>query len=83
MTRHNKALRAEFDRLLSVAVAEGTRLDAADVVPALLALVDGDAEQLQAAADEQRAGKDCNMAGAMAASASPSSRSIFSRFGAE
>ena len=80
ITRHNKALRAEFDRFAQRGgVAEGTRLDAADVVPALLALVDGDAEQLQAAADEQRAETELQQGGGDGSVGFPEFCVLFSR----
>ena len=56
-----------------------TRLDAADVVPALLALVDGDAEQLQVAANEQRAETELQQGGGDGSVGFPEFCVLFSR----
>ena len=78
--RHSKALRVEFDRFAQQGgVAGGTRLDAADVVPALLALVDGDAEALQAAADAQRAETEMQHGGGDGSVGFPEFCVLFSR----
>ena len=80
-TGHNKALRVEFDRFAQHGgVAGGTRLDAADVVPALLALVDGAPSSYRWRLMSSARRQNCNKVGAMAASASPSSAFYFLAF---